>query len=108
MNTLAITRKENGIICVSGELGFSNAADALMQRRQLVGSDSKIAVDLSGLENSDSATLAVLIAWAAYARRENVQLKYVEAPKELCSLARLCDIELLLNPDFPLAAAPPQ
>ena len=54
-------------------------------------------VDLSELADADSATLAVLIAWAAQARTRGVELRYQNAPQALRTLARLSDVDGLLH-----------
>ncbi len=87
-----------GTLRVSGAISFVNAAQALMQTPQfIVRADATLDLDLAALENADSATLAVLIAWAARARRTGATLRYLHAPQGLRNLARLCDVEGLLG-----------
>jgi ABC-type transporter Mla MlaB component len=54
-------------------------------------------VDLSALVDADSATLAVLIAWAAQVRQRGGSLSYLNAPQALRNLARLSDVDGLLG-----------
>ena len=70
---------------------FANAATAL---RDVPAADT---VDLSGLTDVDSATLAVLIAWSAQARARGAALRYLDAPPALRNLARLSDVDGLLG-----------
>jgi ABC-type transporter Mla MlaB component len=72
-------------------ISFDNAAAAL---RNPPAADT---VDLSELADADSATLAVLIAWAAQARTRGVELRYQNAPQALRNLARLSDVDGLLH-----------
>ena len=55
-----------------------------------------VEVDLSRVANADSATLAVLIAWAAHAQERGGTLRFLNAPAGLRNLARLSDLDALL------------
>ena len=85
-----------GTLRVSGAISFANAARALSQVPQAPRAGA-MDIDLSALENSDSATLAVLIAWAAAVNQRGATLRYRRAPQGLRNLARLCDVEGLLG-----------
>jgi phospholipid transport system transporter-binding protein len=79
---------------VSGRLGFANAAAALARADEVL-TDAGV-VDVSGLERPDSATLAVLLAWAACASRRGSVLRYAGIGAELAALARLAAVGPLL------------
>ena len=81
---------------VSGALGFREAALAAPRWRELAG-DGDLALDAGGLECVDSATLAVLLEWAARLRAGGRRLRIVAAPAGLAALARLCDADALLG-----------
>jgi phospholipid transport system transporter-binding protein len=85
-----------GTLRVSGAISYANAARALTQVPQAPRAGA-MEIDLSALENSDSATLAVLIAWAAAVNKRGATLRYRRAPQGLRNLARLCDVEGLLG-----------
>jgi len=86
-----------GTLRVSGAISFVNAGRALLQSPQAPRAGSPLNIDLSALENADSATLAVLIAWSAQARRRGAALRYLRAPQGLRKLARLCEVDALLG-----------
>ena len=86
-----------GTLRVTGAITFSNAARALMQAPQMPRAEGLVNVDLAALENADSATLAVLIAWSARARAGGGTMRYVRAPQGLLNLARLCEVDTLLG-----------
>jgi phospholipid transport system transporter-binding protein len=86
-----------GTLRVSGAITFTNAARALAYVPQAPRAGTPLGVDLSGLENADSATLAVLIAWSAGVQRRGGRLRYQGAPESLRNLARLCDVDGLLG-----------
>ena len=86
-----------GTLRVSGAISYANAGRALVHAPQGTRAGAPLDVDLSALDNADSATLAVLIAWSADARRRGTALRYVRAPQGLRNLARLCEVDQLLG-----------
>jgi phospholipid transport system transporter-binding protein len=88
-----IAADNNNGLRASGEITYANAAQVLTQLPEARG---PVDVDLSGLLNADSATLAVLIAWSAHARERGAPLRYLNAPPALHNLARLSDVDTLL------------
>ncbi len=97
MTALRIERVDAGHASVGGRLGFAEATAALARGAELYGSAPEVAVDLAELQGIDSATLAVLLAWAARARSAGTQLHFTRAPADLTALAHLCDAEMLLG-----------
>lgn len=94
----AIERLPDGRVRVAGGLGFEQAAQALARGSMLYeGGRGEVEVDLAGLREVDSATLAVLLAWTARAARAGVALRFTGAPASLLALARLCDAAPLLG-----------
>lgn len=95
---LHIERVDAGHVRVAGRLGFAEAAAALARGDELsAGGSREVAIDASGLQQADSATLALLLAWAAHARARGVALRFTHASDGLRALARLCDAEPLLG-----------
>ena len=86
-----------GTLRVSGAITYANAARALLHTPQATRDGGTLNIDLSALENADSATLAVLIAWSAQATRRGASLHYLRVPQGLRNLARLCDVDGLLG-----------
>ncbi|MGH8090357.1 MAG: STAS domain-containing protein [Rudaea sp.] len=85
-----------GGLRATGSISFANARQALAQLPPPAhGTDLK--VDLSTLDGGDSATLAVLIAWSATARRGGASLHYLRVPQGLRNLAKLCEVDGLLG-----------
>ena len=94
----AIERLPDGRMRVAGGLGFEQASEALARGQLLYeGGSGEVEVDLAGLREVDSATLAVLLAWTARAARAGVALRFTGAPASLLALARLCDAAPLLG-----------
>jgi len=95
--SLRIERVDKGNVRVAGEIGFANASEGVARTNDVIGGDSDLMVDLAGLTRSDSATLGVLLIWAAAAALLRVRLRFTNAPAVLKALAHLCDAEPLLG-----------
>ena len=97
-SAFSIERIDAGHARVAGRIGFGEAAAAPARGRELfAGGGRAVAVDLAGLRDVDSATLAVLLDWAAQARRAGTVLGYTAVPAGLMALAQLCDSGPLLG-----------
>ncbi len=86
---------------VAGRINVDNAAAALVRGSELGIGDRIGLVDVAGLKSADSVTLAVLLAWAAQARRNGGGLAFVHASSRLRAIAHLSDAEALLGLDAP-------
>jgi phospholipid transport system transporter-binding protein len=95
--SVRIERADAAHVRVAGEMGFANAADAVARTGELFAGDADVTADLAGLARADSATLGVLLFWAASAAVRGVRLRFVNAPQGLKALAHLCDAEPLLG-----------
>lgn len=83
-----------------GELTFSTAYAAYsdgVRRLMALGKGAHCEFDCSGLTESDSAGLSVLIEWKGEAARRGIALVYRGLPESLGRLARISDVEALLR-----------
>ena len=95
--TPTIERVDAGRVRIGGRLGFHEAAAVAGRWREFVAAGGGVELDLAGLQEVDSATLAVLLDWAAQARRTGARLKLTGVPAGLVALAHLSDTEELLG-----------
>jgi phospholipid transport system transporter-binding protein len=83
---------------VAGRLGFAEAAAAFRRTGELLeGAPASLELDAADLREVDSATLALLLAWAAHAAHRGTRLRVRPAPQGLHALAHLCGTEALLG-----------
>jgi phospholipid transport system transporter-binding protein len=82
---------------IEGEIDFANAGEAVARTSELFAGNADVTVDLAGLARSDSATLGVLLIWAATAAVRGVRIHFANVPDGLRALAHLCDAEPLLG-----------
>ena len=96
---LRIDRVDAASVRVSGSVGFANAGDGVARSDEVLGGggSKELAVDLGGLSHVDSATLGVVLIWAARAAVRGIRLEFANAPAGLRALATLCDAEPLLG-----------
>ena len=94
---LSIDRVDASTVRVGGVIGFGNARAAVERTGDVINGAGDETVDLAALQNVDSATLGVLLIWAADAARRGGRLHLANAPAGLRALAHLCDAETLLG-----------
>jgi phospholipid transport system transporter-binding protein len=68
-------------------------------REHIAAAAAELEFDLQGVAASDSAGLALLIDWLAVAHARQCTLRYRQLPAGLLALARLSDVEPLIDPD---------
>lgn len=83
--------------CVNGVLHFTTVTMLLRLGSEAIASGRAAVIDLSGVKDSDSSGLALLIEWLSIARAEGKSLRYENIPTQLHQLARLSDVEELLT-----------
>jgi phospholipid transport system transporter-binding protein len=81
---------------VSGVLHFSTVTALLRAGVEAIGNGRAAVIDLSGVKESDSSGLALLIEWLSVAKSKNLTLRFENIPAQLHQLARLSDVEEML------------
>jgi phospholipid transport system transporter-binding protein len=82
---------------VNGVLHFTTVTALLRSGSEAIANDHAAVIDLSGVKDSDSSGLALLVEWLSIARAERKTLRYENIPTQLHQLARLSDLEELLT-----------
>jgi phospholipid transport system transporter-binding protein len=95
--TAEFAPQEAGRSRVNGVLHFTTVTALLRTGSEAIANDRAAVIDLSGVKDSDSSGLALLIEWLSIARAENKNLRYENIPAQLHQLARLSDVEELLT-----------
>ena len=94
-----LTAAAPGSLRAQGPLTFASARRACELGVQALAqaTDGKLEVDCGGITVSDSAGLAVLLEWLAVAQRTRRSLHYTGLPQGLAALARISDVQELLE-----------
>jgi phospholipid transport system transporter-binding protein len=81
---------------VAGTMHFTTVTRLLDVGSAAICNGRAAVIDLSGVKDSDSSGLALLIEWLSVAKAANRTLRYENMPAQLHQLARLSDVEELL------------
>ena len=94
----SLTLQSAGRCLLSGDLGFTTVTALWKQGEPLFRgrSGDTLDMDLSGVTDSDSAGLALLVAWLSQARVVGCQLRYTAVPERLLAIARISDVDSLI------------
>ena len=84
---------------IHGELTAATVTRLRRDGRRLIGLAAQpLAVDLAAVTTADSAGLALLVDWLAWAQERQVTLTFTNLPPVLAALAGLSDVLPLLGP----------
>lgn len=96
MGELKLQRLAEGEFRLVGELSFKTVPTLGDQEGVLFNGGDTVICDLSGIERSDSAGLALLVSWARAARSRGKSLRLRAIPAQLLSLVRVSGLEAVL------------
>jgi phospholipid transport system transporter-binding protein len=82
---------------VSGSLNFATVTRLLAEGTSAIHAGRAAVIDLGGVTASDSSGLALLIEWLSVAKEFGHSLRYANVPAQLHQLARLSEVDELLN-----------
>lgn len=98
MSNWSLRALEDGRYALAGEFSFATAAPILERSQREFGSGTQgIEIDLAEVSHADSAGLAVLLEWLAWAKRQGRSLKFTHLPAQLLAVARISELEDLLT-----------
>jgi phospholipid transport system transporter-binding protein len=88
-----------GNFAASGALTFATARNARDSGLAVfrASNSPQIQVDCAGIAASDSAGMAVLLDWLAFAKRSGKSLRYTGLPEQVQEIARISDVLELLE-----------
>jgi phospholipid transport system transporter-binding protein len=87
----------NGRFSVSGSLNGAAASSILKQSQELFQGQSQIEIDFTGVSESDSAGLALLIEWLRSSKQHDQRLRFANIPAQISALARISEVEDMLH-----------
>lgn len=96
----------NGHYRVSGKLDFDTVPDVWRESRAALDDVAAPVIDLGEVTQVDSAALALVIEWLRWARAHGKRLDLVNLPDALRALARISEVENLLDSQASSAANP--
>ncbi|HEV2541077.1 MAG TPA: STAS domain-containing protein [Frateuria sp.] len=91
-----LDRATPGTLGIAGVLSFDTAAAALADIMAVLAAGPIARLDLAGVERSDSAGLACILAAKAQAQRLGRPLDVVNMPAGMRALAQVCEVDALV------------
>lgn len=89
-------------LCVSGKINLTTVQNACAMGRLLIDTLPTVRVDLSGVEEADSSSLAMLLDWLRKARSQHKDIVFLNMPQNMLDLGRVSGLDLILPVNNPL------
>ncbi len=87
----------DGKFALHGELTFATATGALETSKELFADHARIELDMSDIEDGDSAGLALLLEWVNWARNYVREIRYINIPREIIAIAQISEVDDMLT-----------
>ncbi len=86
-----------GRFALSGEMTFDTAEQILRESEEPFEEHTQLEIDLSGVTQSDSAGLALLLEWVTWANHTVREIRFVALPERVLDIAKTTEVEKLLS-----------
>ena len=93
----ALAEVTAGRFTLSGAMTFDTVASILRQGEKLFDRHTRIEVDLSGVTDTDSAGLALLLEWITWANHTVREIRFTGMPPRIDAIARTTEVDHLLK-----------
>jgi phospholipid transport system transporter-binding protein len=87
----------DGHFALSGEMSFDTAERILQLSEKPFEEHTRLEVDLSGVTESDSAGLALLLEWVTWANHTVREIRYSGMPARILAIAKTTEVDALLT-----------
>ena len=88
MSDFELKRLDDRCFELHGAMSFETADRILRRSEKLFGRYEDVQVDCSGVNDADSAGLALLLEWISQAYRQGGQIHFSGLPKSIVAIAR--------------------
>ncbi len=86
-----------GKFALSGQMTFDTAANILRDSEMPFEEHTLIEVDLSGITETDSAGLALLLEWITWANHTVREIRFSAMPEIIDAIAKVTEVDHLLK-----------
>ena len=95
---VSFSSDDDGRVRVDGRLTFETVDTRLLERsRGIVQGKGDLVVDLSRVDDGDSAGLALMIEWCCWAKQAGSRLDFEHVPSSLLGIAGISDVAGILG-----------
>jgi len=77
---------------IKGVLMMHTVMSILNELSNCLDTQTDISIDFSEVENSDSAAVALIIAWLAKAKQQNIKVHLLHLPQQILDIAKASDL----------------
>lgn len=86
-----------GKFSLNGRMTFSTAGEILRDSEELFDKHTRIEVSLTGVTDTDSAGLALLLEWITWANHTVREITFTGVPEIINAIARTTEVDNLLT-----------
>ena len=90
-----LTKDATGEFQLSGIVDFESVPQLLRQTHTLFSNNQDVTVNLYGVEQSNSAGLALIIHWLQLAKEKKLNIQFKNIPSQLQEIAKISGIDSL-------------
>ena len=97
MSNFELSDLGDGRFALLGDMSFDSAEQIRRASQKIFDGQPSIELDLSGVEKTDSAGLALLLEWISWASSSEVALRFLAIPEKVLAIAQTADVDDLLK-----------
>lgn len=97
MSDFELSDLGEGRFALKGEMSFVTAERILAASEEPFEQHTRIEVDLSGVQKTDSAGLALLLEWITWANHTVREIRFIEMPERVLAIAKTTEVDQLLQ-----------
>jgi len=87
----------DGQFTLAGDLSFGTAEQIRRASKTQFDGQASIEINLSHVETTDSAGLALLLEWIGWANHSNVEIRFLNIPEKILAIAQTAEVGELLS-----------
>ena len=96
MSEAEITEVSGGRLAINGELTFASVPSLWERCCDRFSGNAKLDIDLSGVQRSDSAGLALLVECVRQAHQTGKSIRFFNIPAQMLAIARVSSLDQVL------------
>ena len=97
VSSFELEDRGDGCFALSGEMTFDTAEGILQASEAPFEDHTRLEIDLSGVSNSDSAGLALLLEWVTWANHTVREIRFSGMPERVLAIAKTMEVDGLLT-----------
>ena len=82
---------------IEGELSFESVPHLCERIVDVIKDSSALVINLAKVSRSDSAGVAMLLDWLHTARAKDVDIKFLNIPEQMLSIAHVSGLDAILS-----------